>query len=155
MDWNEAAKRYEDDEKAVERLKKMGIPANYKKSSSVMQREIEDVITGLEEFLKDKGESAKRLLAASGNHIIIVEENEGGAYGKVYFFGKDGFQESVEAMGTWTAYASKDEVMPPRISSISVLDVVKAFSWLDGRSPKEIMKKIQRELDAIASSAPR
>lgn len=155
MDWDGAAKKYEDDKRAVEKLRKMAIPANDKKNSSVMQREIEDAIAGLEEFLKDRGESAKRLLAASGRHIIIIEENDGGGYGTVYFFGKDGFQKSVEAMGMWMIYAGKDNVGPPEISPVSALDVVRVFVCLDGRSPKEIIKKIQRELDAIASSAPR
>lgn len=92
---------------------------------------------------------AKNLLAASERHIVIAEENEGGGSGVVYFIDGNGLQKSVEAMGMWMAYAQKDDIPKPNISSVDVGEVAR-LAIRQGVEPHQIVERIRQQLDRLA-----
>jgi len=112
-----------------------------------------DIIAGtkeLDDFLASKAwEAGQKLLLACGQHINIAEEREGGGYGVVYFLDGNcqGTQQSVEAMGMWTAYSR--DVKKPRISPASSREAV-ALAVRQGAKPNEIVPTICKKLDRIA-----
>lgn len=106
----------------------------------------------LEQFLSSEGQALKELLRASKRHLNFGEEREGGGYGVVYFIDGNGLQQSVEAMGTWTAY-SKD-VPEPKLTSITAREAVEAAVHYGGKKATEVVNWLRGELDKIANSAP-
>lgn len=109
----------------------------------------------LERFLdSDEGRDALDLLKTSGRHIIFGEERDGGGSGVVYFLNGEGLQQSIEAMGMWTAYSKPEDIRKPELSPIDPLQAVSAFADLRGKDPDELMAWLESELNKIADAAP-
>ncbi len=100
-----------------------------------------------------EGQAAKKLLSASKCHVVIIEENEGGGYGSVYFLDGLYYKRSVEAVGTWQVYSNK--VQEPKEETVSVEKLAQAiFRISRGTVTADgVLAKIRRELDAIAARA--
>ena len=105
-------------------------------------------VQALQRFLTSaQGAAATELLRASGQHIVIAQENEGGGYATVYFLDGDGLHRSVEAAGMWVAYASR--VPAPNITPATCEEVV-SEAVFQGTRPEEILPQLIQELNAIA-----
>ncbi|MBI5654397.1 hypothetical protein HZC53_01955 [Candidatus Uhrbacteria bacterium] len=109
----------------------------------------------LDMFLKSgEGVLALELLKASGRHIILGEEQPEGGFTTVYFLNGDGLRKSDEAAGTWTAYASPNQIPAPKLSPITLGEAAKAALTLGRKQPGELVHWLREELDKIAAAAP-
>ena len=119
------------------------------------EAEIKRVATELEQWLESaEGRQAKLLLAASGRHIVLAEEEGAGGHGTVYFLDKDGLKRSTEAMGLWTAYARKDKISSPSVEQVTSLEVIQAVSREGNAILAQFFLWLRRKIDAIADAAP-
>lgn len=103
-------------------------------------------------WTSEEGSAARKLLGASGTFVRIAEENEGGGYGVVYIIDEFGLRQSVEAMGTWTAYTQDKEALKSKLSPASV-ERVAELAVRQGSTADAVMQRIYDELDAIAECA--
>ncbi len=117
----------------------------------------QEITTALANFLDSaEGRAASALLIASRRHVVLAESNEGGGTGYVIFYdGKDGIKESIEAMGIWVAYAQKDDVPKPKVTLLAVSKAAQEIvSASQGRATAErVMENLRRDLDRIATQA--
>lgn len=123
------------------------------------RRRYEDAVheasQGLRLFLaSEECKIAQALLEASGRHVVIVEENEGGGSGVVYFLDRNGLQQSLEAMGQLQIYARPENVPKPKISPADPRDVA-ALAIRLGAHPAEIVGRIRLQLNRIADEGLR
>lgn len=154
--WREAAKRY--DAQKAQQAQDTAAATNAAYSKALGQRReqqdyqanVAAAISELNDFLAGEDWlAARQLLIASNRHIVIAEENEGGGSGIVYFLDGNGLRQSIEAMGTWMAYAKKDSIPKPRISPAKVAEVVR-LAIRQGAHPHQILENIKQGLDSIA-----
>lgn len=139
--WDEAAERYR--RKAAEKASADARPV----------LEMAKAAEALNAFMSSpSGTAAKRLLAASGRHIIFGEEFEGSGYCSVYFLNGDGLQRSFEGTGTWIAYAS--DPPKPILNAITAEEAVRAAVEFGDKDLNGLMEWLSTELDGIAESAP-
>lgn len=160
--WSKAAKKYRAAEAAkqiTEQDQTAAVIHDRIVNDEVQRRQTADQLADidrgaaeLEQFIRIEGQALKELLSASKRHINFGEEREGGGYGVVYFIDGNGLQQSVEAMGMWTAY-SKD-VPKPVLTPISAHEAVTAAVYHGGKKATEVVNWLRGELDKIASSAP-
>lgn len=146
--WAEAAELYRR-AKEVKRYTTL----NREQEELSIRVKIDSDVYELELFMgSEDGRSACELLSASGRHINFGEERDGGGYGVVYFIDGKGLQQSVEAMGMWTAFSS--DVKKPEISIISARQAIMAAVEHGGIDTGKVMEWLRSQLDQIANAAP-
>jgi len=132
---------------------------NYRRASPAAKKEEDDglvdrIAAQLQQFVDgSEGRAAKALLEASGRFVRIAENHDGGQHGTVHILNDKGLHQSVEAMGMWTAYARPGSLDPPKLSPATAREVVEAVRR-EGKSLPDLVDRIRRELDIIASQAP-
>ncbi len=150
--WLEAATKYASKTPPVQQSKPFPdwAPAAVCKPGTSVE-EISNALLFFE--TSQEGQAALQLLRVSKRHVVIIEENEGGGYGCVYFLDGFYYKRSVEAMGTWQVYSK--EVKQPEEETVSVQELAQAiFQISRGTVTAEgVLAKMRRELDAIAAQA--
>lgn len=156
--WSKAAQKYRAAEAAkqiTEQDQTAAVTRDRIVNDEATADQLADIDRGaaeLEQFIRIEGQAVKELLSASKRHVNFGEQREGGGYGVVYFIDGNGLQQSVEAMGTWTAY-NKD-VPKPVLTPITAHEAVIAAVYHGGKKATEVVNWLRGELDKIACSAP-
>ncbi len=116
--------------------------------------------TDIEKALKDfehsdENRPAHLLLKASGRHIVIAEENEGGGMQTVYYLNEHGFMESVEPRGYRLLYCDERTGNKPQVKMASKQSIALLIArQSNGKATAEdVLNVLRKGLDAIAEQA--
>lgn len=125
-------------------------------TASTKEAAIASAVAELEEFMLADGETAMKLLGASGKSIELAEQSETSSFVVVYFFDGNGLQSVAGSVGLGAAYASfGGKTEQPKPSPITAEDAIRAAVEYGGKKPEEVVPWLRSELDRIASEAPR
>lgn len=152
--WNAATQKYTAAKKAKQKEIEENLTAMAVRAALKPKLGPTDVQLGayeLQEFMVNEGHSAMELLKASGRHIILGEDYDGGGYGQVYIMNSDGFRVSTEAMGMWVAYSKN--VAPPVLTPITPEQTILAAVRQGRLKPREVVDWLRQQLDKIADVA--
>jgi len=151
-DWKQATQRY------LLAKKNVSTPTTKtgKGNTTDPAMDIDGVADELGRFLLNEGRTGTELLMASGQHIILGENYDGGGVGEVFFLDGTGLRKSTESMGLGAAYHTLQggEARKPSVVASSCLEAVRAAVQFGKMKPSEIVPFIRKELDRIARKAP-
>jgi hypothetical protein len=157
-DWLIAARKYQEraTEEAEQPEKSVTTVKPPLQSNTHTGSTATEIANALRKFiLSEEGTSAKILLQASKQYVILEEEYDGGGYGSVYFLDGEGYKVSFEAMGTWQIYARTGSTKEPKVSLVAEFNLACAIvRQSEGQASAEgLLNFVIRKLDAIAADA--
>lgn len=151
--WLDAAAKYGKKKPVVMPLAAVQVAAK----PETQENSVQEITTALVHFLDSaEGRAASALLIASRRHVVLAESNEGGGTGYVIFYdGRGGIKKSVEAMGSWVAYALPANVPKSKETQLAVTTAAQEImAASQGRATAErVMENLRRDLNRIAAQA--
>ncbi len=153
MDWILATQKYQAErgaKKLAETERRKSEEAKKQKELEEARKKQEEILQGVEqlrEFLMFEGTVAMRLLQASGNYIVLGEDN-GGGFLVVFLINGEGLYKSVEASGMGAN-------TKPVLTRISNKDAIEVAVNHGGKKATEVVSWIRSQLNRIAEAAPK